>query len=207
MAGQTLQPSAVVGVNAASSDASGDRLRESLGVDRVVTLTENPGFGEAVRAGLAHVTLPDAEQDTIDWVWLLHDDSAPDAGCLEALLNCADDNPGVTVLGPKILGWHDRRLLLEVGASISSSGRRYTGLERREHDQGQHDAVRDVLSVSSAGMLVSREVWDALGGFDPSLPLFRDDLDFCWRAHRAVPSTHWMITLPGRRCRRTPPTC
>ena len=34
-------------------------------------------------------------------------------------------------------------------------------------------------------MLVRQDVWDALDGFDPALPMFRDDLDFCWRAHRA----------------------
>jgi len=36
--------------------------------------------------------------------------------------------------------------------------------------------------VSSAGMLVRRDVWDELGGFDPYLPLMRDDVDLCWRA-------------------------
>ena len=34
-------------------------------------------------------------------------------------------------------------------------------------------------------MLIRRDVWDQLGGFDPNLPLFRDDIDFCWRAHAA----------------------
>ena len=42
-----------------------------------------------------------------------------------------------------------------------------------------------MLAVSSAGMLIRRDVWDQLGGFDPSLPLMRDDIDFCWRAHAA----------------------
>lgn len=126
-----------------------------------------------------------ADAEVVRWVWLLHDDSAPDPSCLAALLDTADDNPSATVLGPKVRGWHDRRLLLEVGVTVSGSGRRETGLERREHDQGQHDGVRDVLAVGSAGMLVRREVWTALDGFDPALPLFRDDLDFCWRAHRA----------------------
>ena len=67
---------------------------------------------------------------------------------------------------------------------ITSDGRRVTGLEHGELDQGQHDGDRDVLAVSSAGMLVRRDIFDALGGFDPELPLFRDDLDLCWRAHR-----------------------
>ena len=35
-----------------------------------------------------------------------------------------------------------------------------------EIDQGQHDHNRAVLAVGSAGMLVRRDVWDRLGGFD-----------------------------------------
>jgi len=37
----------------------------------------------------------------------------------------------------------------------------------------------------SAGMLVRRDVWDSLGGFDTAMPLFREDVDFCWRVHQA----------------------
>lgn len=187
LAAQTRPPDAAVGIDTGSVDASPTMLTESLGPARTVRLDHKIGFGEAVRAGLDHLG-PRAREpfgpDVVSWVWLLHDDSAPNLACLERLLDTADDNPSVGVLGPKILGWHDRRLLLEAGVTVTGSGRRVTGLERREHDQGQHDGVRDVLAVGSAGMLVRREVWDALEGFDPTLPLFRDDLDFCWRAHR-----------------------
>jgi hypothetical protein len=41
------------------------------------------------------------------------------------------------------------------------------------------------MAVSSAGMLVRRDVWDQAGGFDPAMPLLRDDVDFCWRVHAA----------------------
>lgn len=184
LARTTRPPEVIVGVDAASADQSRAMLTEALGSDRVVELGTNPGFGAAVAAGLVTVPRPSLPEGHVEWVWLLHDDGAPDAHCLERLLATADDNPSAAILGPKILGWHDRRLLLEAGVAITADGRRVTGLERREHDQGQHDGTRDVLAVSSAGMLVRRDVWDALEGFDPALPLFRDDLDFCWRAHR-----------------------
>ncbi len=187
LAAQTRPPDAAVGVDTGSVDASPDLLHTSFGAERTLRLDHTVGFGQAVRAGLAHLgprTHEPFAPEVVSWVWLLHDDSAPDAHCLERLLDTADDNPSVAVLGPKVLGWHDRRLLLEAGVTVTGSGRRVTGLERREHDQGQHDGIRDVLAVSSAGMLVRRDVWEALAGFDPSLPLFRDDLDFCWRAHR-----------------------
>ena len=100
------------------------------------------------------------------------------------------------VVGPKLRGWYDRRQLLEVGVSIANSGRRWTGLDRREQDQGQHDQVRTVLSVSTAGMLIRRDVFEQLGGFDRRLPLMRDDVDLCWRAHAAG---HRVLDRPRRR--------
>ena len=205
---QTRAPEVTVGVDTGSRDGSVALLAAALG--SVVEVPRNHGFGRAVAAGLRTQTqTPDAD---VAWVWLLHDDSAPEPDCLERLLDEADllisrgRSPGV--LGPKQRGWHDRRLLLEVGFSVTGTGRRDTGLEIGERDQGQHDRGGEVLAVGSAGMLIRRDVWDDLRGFNPRLPLFRDDLDFCWRAHRAerpvrvVPSAvihHREAATHGRR--------
>ncbi|MFD0315384.1 glycosyltransferase family 2 protein [Streptomyces flavalbus] len=128
--------------------------------------------------------------EPVQWLWLLHDDCAPAPDALAQLLRVIEDEhelgrDDIAVVGPKLRGWYDRRQLLEVGVSIASSGRRWTGLDRREQDQGQHDHVRPVLSVSTAGMLIRRDVFEQLGGFDRRLPLMRDDVDLCWRAHQA----------------------
>lgn len=133
-----------------------------------------------------------------DWLWLLHDDVAPETDALLRLIELAETAPSVAVLGPKVRDWDDPRLLVEVGITIDHSGRLNTGLERHEFDQGQHDAVRDVLAVGTAGMLIRRDVWDELGGFDPRLPIFRDDIDFGWRANAAG---HRVVLAPASRVR------
>jgi GT2 family glycosyltransferase len=188
LSAQTRPPDSGVGIDTGSVDDSAALLVQSFGAERALVVDHKVGFGDAVRAGLERLGPLVHEPFTpevVGWVWLLHDDSAPDPACLQGLLDTADDNPSAAILGPKILGWHDRRLILEAGVTVTGSGRRVTNLDPREHDQGQKDGVRDVLSVSSAGMLVRRDVWERLDGFDPALPLFRDDMDFCWRAHRA----------------------
>lgn len=121
----------------------------------------------------------------VEWIWLIHDDSEPAPDALAQLLRGASETPGAAVVGPKVLDWNDRRVILEVGVAIDTGGRRLTGTEPREVDQGQHDGDRDTLAVGSAGMLARRDVWDELGGFDPALPLLRDDIDYCWRVHSA----------------------
>ncbi|WP_424892136.1 glycosyltransferase family 2 protein [Streptomyces sp. XH2] len=156
-------------------------LKRSSGWDPVSRTWREDGYdqpGDGRRHG-------DADLEPVQWLWLLHDDCAPEPGALHELLRVADSEPGAAVLGPKLRGWYDRRQLLETGVSIARSGRRWTGIDRREQDQGQHDQIRTVLSVSTAGMLVRRDVFEQLGGFDPRLPLMRDDVDLCWRAHAA----------------------
>ncbi|MFI1966984.1 glycosyltransferase [Streptomyces pathocidini] len=215
LTGQERPVQSVIAADTGSADDSAALLTGALGPDRVLHLARRSGFGtavdEAVRtAGVltpedlpylkrpsgwdpvsrtwhdeayAMPELPHGEP--VQWLWLLHDDCAPEPEALAELLRVADSSPSAAVIGPKLRGWYDRRQLLEVGVSIANSGRRWTGLDRREQDQGQHDQVKPVLSVSSAGMLVRRDVWEELGGFDRRLPLMRDDVDLCWRAHAA----------------------
>ncbi|MBG0828050.1 glycosyltransferase family 2 protein [Planomonospora sp. ID67723] len=202
---QTRPVDRVVGADNGSRDGSAALLKDALGPNAVLTLPRSTGFGEAVAEVLARLEPVGGRE----WIWLLHDDCAPDARALETLLRAADQDPKAGVLGPKLRDWLDRRLLLEVGVTVDRTGRRDTGLEPREFDQGQYDGVRDVLSVSTAGMLIRRDVWDEMGGLDPFLPIFRDDLDLCWRVraagHRVQNVTRavaWHAEAASRRRRR-----
>ncbi|WP_329410588.1 glycosyltransferase [Streptomyces sp. NBC_00704] len=218
--GQERPVQSVMAADTGSSDDSARLVAEALGDDRVLHLARRTGFGQAVEeanrtapvltpeelpylkrpSGWDPVTrtwrddaydLPELPHgEPVQWLWLLHDDSAPEPDALAELLRVVDNElelgrDDVAVVGPKLRGWYDRRQLLEVGVTIAHSGRRWTGLDRREQDQGQHDHVRSVLSVSTAGMLIRRDVFEQLGGFDRRLPLMRDDVDLCWRAQAA----------------------
>ncbi len=175
LAAQTRPLDAIVAVDTGSKDESPELLTQALGADAVHIATRGTSFGDAVAMGLELV--PDA-----DWVWLLHDDANPAPDALAELLAAAEADPRADVLGPKLREWPSLRRLLELGITISGTGRRETGLEHGEYDQGQHDEVREVLAVNTAGMLVRRRVLLGLGGFDRNLPIFGNDLDFGWRA-------------------------
>ncbi|HZX37393.1 MAG TPA: glycosyltransferase family 2 protein, partial [Streptomyces sp.] len=213
--GQERPVQNVVAADTGSADDSARLVTEAFGAERVLHLARRTGFGTAVdeAARTAGVLTPDdlpylkrpsgwdpvsrtwrddaydmpelPYGEPVQWLWLLHDDCAPEPGALAELLRVADSDEYAAIVGPKLRGWYDRKQLLEAGVSIANSGRRWTGLDRREQDQGQHDQIRPVLSVSSAGMLIRRDVFEQLGGFDRRLPLMRDDVDLCWRAHAA----------------------
>lgn len=174
-------------VDVSSTDGSADLLRDSFGAERITYAPSGTGFGEAVR--LALESMP-----RTDWIWLLHDDSSVLPGTLSGLLDTATSAPDVAAVGPKIREWPSLRRLLEVGLTITATGSRETGLETGEPDAGQHDRPRDVLAVNTAGMLIRRDVWDEVGGLDPNLPLFYDDIDLGWRIARAG---HRTMTAPS----------
>jgi GT2 family glycosyltransferase len=189
---QTHPVQRAVGVDTGSRDRSGAVLTELLGPDAVFGMEADTGYGAAVSRALQHpaarrpVRRSDAGQETaVEWIWLLHDDCEPAADALEQMLRGASRGRSTAVLGPKLRDLTDRRVLREAGVAPDRAGRRFTGIEPGEIDQGQHDGNRPVLAVSSAGMLIRRDVWDQLGGFDADLPLFRDDIDFCWRVRAA----------------------
>jgi len=181
---QTRPPQRVVAVDTGSTDASVPLLTDMLGTSAVVSKPRDTALGDAVQAGLdafaGAPTPPGLDVAACEWVWVLHDDSVPDDDALEQLLTRAEQSPTASALGPKVLSW-DRRVLVEVGVTVDSSGHRETGLEPRELDQGQHDDVSDVLAVGTAGLLVRRDVWDSLGGLDRTWPFAGTDVDFGWR--------------------------
>ena len=120
---------------------------------------------------------PTAKPASQSWLWLLHDDSAPEPHCLEELVAAVSSARSVALAGVKQVDWDDPRHLLEVGNRTTASARRANDIVEGELDQGQYDTRSDVLAVGTAGAFIKREVWDAIGGTSPVFGPFGDGLE------------------------------
>ena len=178
---QTWDEIEVVAVDNASTDASRAMLEKAFGVRRVVRLDRRVGYGRALAAGLKVAA---ERRMSPDALLLLHDDAAMDPGTVEALVETLG-RERVGIVGAKLVEWDEPEHLQEVGLTTDRYGRLYNPLERAELDQGQHDGLREVFFSTSACLLVSRDVYENVGLFDPRYVALRDDYDLCWRARLA----------------------
>ena len=179
LARQTYPRLGVLAVDNASTDGSADLLEKALGSRRVIRSEDDLGFARSIRRVMEIPAI-----QNVDYLLLLHDDVALAPQAVARLVEEAGRVQGVGVVGPKVLDW-EGRVLLEVGFSTDRFGYPHSPLEDEEIDQGQYDAPREVLFVSSAVMLVSREVLERVGPPDDRLAPARDDLDLCWRVRLA----------------------
>ncbi|WP_446665370.1 glycosyltransferase [Flexivirga sp. B27] len=154
-------------------------------VDTAVTALPDPGEDAvvALRPRRRARKRPVRPRDRDEWLWLLHEDSAPDPDALAQLVAVVSGSDRIGIAGCKVLDSDNPTRLVNVGIDLTRTGRHVGSRMQGEPDQGQHDDRRDVLGVSSAGMLIRRDVYLGLGGFDPAFDGDGDGLDVSWRAH------------------------
>ncbi|MFC7625850.1 glycosyltransferase [Microlunatus sp. GCM10028923] len=197
----SVRPTRLIAIDNGSTDGTLDLLHDAMTrgiLDAVYQGKRGTGFGEAVTRALAadsaainesadtRLFFTREEDQREPWYWLLHDDAVPAPDALYQLLAHVVTDPDIDITGPKLLLPKRRqatRRLSEVGVSISGTGSRELSLDPGEIDQGQHDEPRPRLGVSSCGMLVRASAWSELGGLDPAVPVFRDGVEFGWRAN------------------------
>ncbi len=193
---QLRRPNAIIAVNNGGSERVGSQLVEasygSAGGEgapsasrvsaRVIGIQSKVSFGRAVDAAIN--TVVPGEHPEQEWIWLLSEDSCPEPEALAHILARVEKAQSVVVAGPKLVDWDRPERIIELGQSLTQGGSRWL-LRRQELDQQQHDHLEDVLGVGPVGMLIRRDVWEELRGFDPAYTTYDDGLDFSVRARLA----------------------
>lgn len=164
-------PYEVVVVDDASADggATQSHLAACGGVT-VVTNPENLGYLRSVNAGVA--------ASTGAFVVLLNNDVEVRSGWIDAMLDEFAD-PTVGAVGPRML--RPDGTVGEAGSIMWSDGSGYQ-YGRGQHPESFHVLYpRDVDYCSAACLVVRRELWNRLGGYDARYaPAYYEDADLCF---------------------------
>src|SRR5687767_3077164 len=154
LARQSYPRVGVLAVDDGADEASREMLRRSLGARRVLTNDARLGSARSIRAALERPVAKAA-----DFVLVVDPRASLDkdtvARLVEAAVGIGVEDVGI--VGAKIVDRDDPRSLRDIGRSSDRFGHPSSSLQAGEIDQGQFDRVLEVLCVSSAAMLISRD--------------------------------------------------
>lgn len=72
-----------------------------------------------------------------------------------------------------------------LGTGISVFGNYADCFDPETMRRWQRDSVKQVDIISGCFLLIKRDLWNLLGGFDPSFDMYGEDFDLCLRAREA----------------------
>jgi GT2 family glycosyltransferase len=180
-------------VDNASTDGSAEMVRNGYPWAQLEQLEENVGFGRAVNLV--------ARQTTSPWLAIANADIALRPAALDALLQGAAADPSAGALAPRLVlpdgsTQHSAFAFPTLASALvvsSGIGRLVRPVGERALLLGTLDdtRARTVPWAIAAFLLVRREAWDAVGGFDEAHWMYAEDLDLGWRLSRAGWSTRY----------------
>ena len=177
--GQSLKDFEIVLVDNASTDGSISlvgHLREGWKATpfNLISLTENRGFTGGNIEGLRHCSG--------DYIVLLNNDTEPDRGWLQALVDAADVHPEVGICASKLIN-HGTSRIDSAGDLFSTALR---GFKRGEGDVDNGFNREEYIFGACAGAaLYRRSMLDEIGFLDEDFFLIHEDTDLNWRAQLA----------------------
>ncbi|HET9591761.1 MAG TPA: glycosyltransferase family 2 protein [Solirubrobacterales bacterium] len=171
----------VVVVDDASTDATPQLLAELGDAVRSLRLERNSGFAAACNAGAAAANG--------EHLVFLNNDTEPERGWLEALLDYADEHPEAEAIGARLL--YPTGTVQHAGVAFGQDGYPHNLYAGFPADHPAVAAPRRLQAVTGACMLVRRARFEALGGFDEGYLNSLEDVDLCLRLGEAGGEVHY----------------
>lgn len=175
----------IIVVDNGSTDGSVELIKRTFaetirqGRLKLYEFGRNAGCSAAFNQGIA-LMAPEAR-----YLLRVDDDLVVDPDCLRHLVECAEKDLSVGVVGGKVRYFQERTRLHLVGSRINPWFGACRGIGKYAADHGQYDQPRDVQAVNGCLMLVRRSVIDAIGPIDERYFLYFEDIDWSLRMTRA----------------------
>jgi GT2 family glycosyltransferase len=171
----------VIVVDDASSDATQQVVAAYADRIRILTHTANAGFGVACNDGAA--------VSTGEYLVFLNNDTIPKDGWLDALVHYAEDHPEAAVIGSKLLFPNDT--IQHAGVIVSQDRNPHHLYAGFPSDHPAVNKSRRFQIVTAACVLIRRELFEQVGGFDTSFCNGYEDVDLCLRLGEQGHEVHY----------------
>lgn len=169
----------VVIVDNNSTDGSQELIRKNLPEYTFIETGKNLGFAGGNNIGIEYALTNGAE-----YVLLLNNDTIVEPDFINCLVETAEKNTEVGVVGGKIYYYDDKKLWY-AGARINSFTGKTQHIGDREDDIGQYDRICETGYITGCLMLISRKVIEEVGLMDDKYFLYYEETDWNVRIKKA----------------------
>lgn len=161
-------------VDNGSNDGTTEEVVKRGNRVRLVRLAENRGFTGGIAAG--------AEASDAEFLVFLNNDAVPENGWLESLVSgISAANPDVVALAGRIVDYEGMRADFVDGAMTFDGHGFQPGFRKPLGEIDEKPAGSEMLFACGGNMIVRRDAYRALGGFDDDFFAYLEDVDFGWR--------------------------
>jgi hypothetical protein len=171
----------IIIVDNASTDESVNKLI-NYADDRLVLLRSNKNLGFS---GGNNIGIKYALDDGADYVLLLNNDTIVEPDFLQNMVETAENDKEIGIVGCKIKYNGDRNLLWFAGGQVNWFKFLGEHFGKRELDDGKYDKLIEVSFVTGCCMLIKREVIEKVGMLPDEYFMYFEDVDFCVRVQEA----------------------
>lgn len=163
-------------VDNGSTDGSVEFLKNEYPNVLLVESEENLGFGRANNLGVFKYPEYDA------YVFL-NNDMSVESNWLNELVKVVNIEEGVGAVGSKILYSKKRDGKYIVNSAGMELDNHYMAYDRHdgEIDTKELNVVEKVEALTGGALLVTKEAWDVIGGFNSNMFMYYEDIDLSLR--------------------------
>ena len=167
-------------VDNGSTDDTVEHLAATFPGVTLIANGQNLGFAEGCNVGMRWALAQGGE-----YVFLLNSDVVMTQDALAILVDAAETDPRVGIVGPKVYRWGTPATLQSVGGIINWTEVCSVLIGDGEQDLGQYDMPHEVDFVSGSALLAKRALLERAGLMDPIYFMYYEEADWCLRAWQA----------------------
>ena len=169
----------VIVVDNDSADGSSALIHNHFPAVQVLHSTVNLGYGGASNLGVREAGRTAGVWDGVEYLAFLNQDVVSGPGWVDQLVAALDRDPSAAVATPKILLKSDPGLVNACGNNVHPTG--ITTCRGYGRPASEHTSTTPVAAVSGAAFVIRKQVFEALGGFDPLFFMYLEDTDLSLR--------------------------